>query len=145
MYATNMLRYVKGAHAERELLNYLYGIGWSVMRSAGSGVNSISPDIIAFKDGKGIAVESKAWEGNGIAIDHEKWGYLKQWETNTRMDTYMAWRMNRLGWYFIKLDEMSKTEKNYRVTKKNALKIGRKLEHVTGAPPLSAPSVGPDV
>jgi Holliday junction resolvase len=48
------------------------------------------------------------------------------------MDTYMAWRMSGDGWYFIKLEEMTKTEKNYTVTKKTAFKIGRKLEALIG-------------
>jgi len=123
-------RYSKGARAERELLNYLSSVGYSVMRSAGSGVNSISPDIIAIKNKKGIIFESKAWDSTSISIDHEKFNTLKTWENNTGMDTYMAWRMNGEGWFFIKLDEMTKTEKNYTVTKKDAFKIGRRLEHI---------------
>jgi Holliday junction resolvase len=125
-------RYSKGARAERELLNYLASIGFSVIRSAGSGVNSISPDIVAIKQGKGFAFESKAWDGTGISIDHEKFLSLKAWRDNSGMDTYMAWRMKGDGWYFIALDEMAKTDRNYRVTKRNAVKIGRRLEHLTG-------------
>ena len=129
-----MQRYSKGARAERELLNHLYSIGYSVVRSAGSGVNSVSPDIIAIKQGKGLAFESKAWDGNGISIDHEKFESLRQWRDNSGMDTYIAWRMNGAGWFFITLDEMSRTEKNYRVTKKNAIRINRRPEHLTGMP-----------
>ena len=127
-----MKRYSKGARAERELLNYLFSIGYSVVRSAGSGVNSISPDIVAIKDGKGLAFESKAWDRTSLSIDHEKFESLRSWRDNTRMDTYMAWRMNGSGWYFITLDEMKKTEKNYTVTKSSALKINRRLSHLTG-------------
>jgi Holliday junction resolvase len=123
-------RYSKGARAERELLNYLASIGYSVIRSAGSGVNSISPDVVAVKRGKGIAFESKAWESTSISIEPEKYESLKSWQDNSLMDTYMAWRMNGQGWYFIKLDEMKKTDKSYTVTKKIAIGIGRKLEHI---------------
>ncbi|MCL5433684.1 MAG: Holliday junction resolvase Hjc [Candidatus Marsarchaeota archaeon] len=125
-----MKKYSKGARAERELLNYLASIGYSVMRSAGSGVNSISPDIIAIKKGYGMFFESKAWDSTSIAIDHKKFNTLKYWSENTKMDAFMAWRMNGKGWFFIKLDEMTKTEKNYTITKKNALKIDRRLEHI---------------
>ncbi len=129
-----MTRYNKGARAERELLNYLYSIGYSVMRSAGSGVNPTSPpDIVAFKGKKGMAFESKAWDNGSLSIDHEKYNALCAWRDNSGMDTYMAWRMPGGAWYFIAMAEMNKTEKNYTVTKKNAIKIGRKLEHIVGS------------
>jgi Holliday junction resolvase len=123
-------RYSKGARGKRELLNTLYEKGFSVVRAAGSGVNSISPDVIAVKGGKGMVFECKAWDRGSLSIDHEKFESLRLWRDNAMMDTYMAWRMSGEGWYFIKLDEMKKTEKNYTVTKKIAVKIGRKLEHI---------------
>lgn len=123
-------RYSKGARGERELLNTLYEKGFSVVRAAGSGVNSISPDVIAVKGGKGMVFECKAWDRSSLSIDHEKFESMRLWRDNALMDTYMAWRMNGQGWYFIKLDEMTRTEKNYTVTKKTAFKIGRKLEHI---------------
>jgi Holliday junction resolvase len=123
-------RYSKGARGERELLNVLYEMGYSVVRAAGSGVNSISPDVIAVRDGKGMVFECKAWDRGSLSIDHEKFESLRLWRDNAMMDTYMAWRMNGEGWYFVKLDEMKKTEKNYTVTKKTAQAIGRKLEHI---------------
>ncbi len=123
-------RYSKGARGERELLNELYGRGYSVARAAGSGVNAISPDIIAVRGGKGIVFECKAWDRGSLSIDHEKFESLRLWRDNALMDTYMAWRMSGEGWYFIKLDEMTKNERSYTVTKKTAQAIGRKLEHI---------------
>ncbi|MCL5429997.1 MAG: hypothetical protein M1504_00800, partial [Candidatus Marsarchaeota archaeon] len=112
------------------LLNFLYSKGYSVIRSAGSGVNSISPDVIAIKKGKGLAFESKAWNGTSISIEPEKYRSLKDWEGNSGMETYMAWRMNGMGWYFIKLDELYVGEKNYTITKKLAIGINRRPEHI---------------
>ncbi len=123
-------RYSKGARGERELLNTFYENGFSVVRAAGSGVNGIAPDIVAVKEGKGYVFECKAWERGSLSIDHEKWESLRLWRDNAMMDTYMAWRMNGQGWYFIKLDEMTKTEKSYTITKKTAIKIDRRLEHL---------------
>lgn len=132
---TTMQRYSKGARAERELLNFLAGIGFSVIRAAGSGVNSVSPpDLVAVKKGKGLAFECKAWDNTSLAIDHEKFAALKNWMDNTGMETYMAWRMNGSGWFFIRLDEMSRTEKNYTVTKKIALGINRNLKQMFETP-----------
>ena len=123
-----MLRYNKGARSERELLNYLHERKFSVIRSAGSGVNSLSPDILAFKNGKGFAFECKAWNRTSVAIEIEKIESMMEWESNTGMDTYVAWKMNNMGWFFIKLAEMSKATANYTITKSIALKINRRME-----------------
>jgi Holliday junction resolvase len=100
------------------------------MRSAGSGVNSISPDLVAIKNGKGLAFECKAWEKSSLSIEPEKFESLCEWERNTGMQTFIAWRMNGESWFFIRLDEMKKTEKNYTVGKKLALSINRRLESI---------------
>ncbi len=124
-----MKRYVKGARSERELLAMLQSRGYSVMRAAGSGVSSVAPDIIAIKDGKGLAFECKAWQSN-LSIEKEKVSMLKGWRDNTRMQTMIAWRVNGKGWLFISLDELSETGKNFTVTMKRAGQIGRKIEHI---------------
>ena len=127
-----MKRYSKGARGERELLNFLYSKGYSVMRAAGSGVNSLGPDIIAFKEGTGLAFECKAWNKTSISIEVEKIEKLRQWESNTRMHTFIAWRMNGSGWFFISLDEMNRTTEYYTVTRRNALSINRKVDDILG-------------
>lgn len=123
-----VLRYCKGTRGERELLNFLYGKSYSVVRSAGSGVNSISPDIVAIKQGRGLAFECKAWDRSSLAIEPAKYDALLDWERNTGMGTFIAWRMNGQGWFFVKLAEMNRSEKSYTVTKRQALGIGRTLE-----------------
>lgn len=104
--------------------------GYSVMRSAGSGVNSITPDVISYKKGRGMAFECKAWNNGSISIEPEKFDVLKRWQDNTSMETFIAWKMNNMGWFFIRLGEMSRSQKNYTVTKKNAIKIGRVFESI---------------
>ncbi len=123
-----MHRYVKGARSERELINFFYKLNYSVIRSAGSGVNSLSPDIIVIKNKQGFAFECKAWDRTSLSIDKDRYQSLVDWETNTGMSTFLAWRMNIKGWYFIKLDEMNETNKHYTVTMTKALTIGRNLD-----------------
>jgi Holliday junction resolvase len=125
-----MHTYVKGARSERELLNRFYSLGYSVMRSAGSGVNSLGPDILAIKDGVCLAFECKAWERNRLSIDMEGFEKIRKWKENTKFPTYVAWRMNNRGWYFIELEEMKKGEKDYSITKKKTLEIGRDWERL---------------
>lgn len=125
-----MNRYTKGARGERELLNRLSEMGYSVIRSAGSGVNSISPDILALKANSGFAFECKAWDRGSVSIEPEKFEELRKWEKNAGMQTYIAWRMNSVGWYFVKLDEMNRNGKSYSVTKRKALEINRVFERL---------------
>ncbi|MDE1846030.1 MAG: hypothetical protein KGH53_02005 [Candidatus Micrarchaeota archaeon] len=125
-----MLRYQKGARGERELLNRFFDLGYSVIRSAGSGVNSISPDIFVMKGGRGFAFECKAWDKDSISIEWDKWDALKKWEENSKLPMFMAWRMSNVGWFFIRLDEMRKNTKSYSVTKKTAIKIGRVFDNL---------------
>ncbi len=125
-----MLRYVKGARGERELLGKFLERGYSVIRSAGSGVNSISPDIAVIRKGKGLSFECKAWENGRVAIEKEKYAALKNWQENTSMPTYIAWRMNGRGWFFIRLEEMEENEKSFSITRKKTLEINRDFDFV---------------
>ncbi len=125
-----MNRYVKGARCERELLSKLNEMGYSIIRAAGSGVNSISPDIMGIKKDHALCFECKAWDSSSISIDHEKYASLMKWRTNTGMGTYMAWRVSNEGWYFIALEELVKNEKSYSITLKKAKSIDRRLERV---------------
>jgi Holliday junction resolvase len=126
----HLTRYSKGARGERELLTELHERGYSVMRSAGSGVNTLSPDLIAIKGEDALAFECKAWESSSVSIENERYEKLVEWARNTRMRTFVAWRMNGKGWLFIKPEEMNPQEKNWTVTKKNAVVINRRLEAI---------------
>ncbi len=121
---------MKGARSERELLNIFYNMGYSVLRSAGSGVNSLGPDIIAIKDKVCIAIECKAWEKNRLSIDMDGYKKLYEWEQNTKFPTYIAWRMNGKGWFFIKLDELKQGEKDYSITRIKVLEMNRILDSI---------------
>ncbi|HUC39127.1 MAG TPA: Holliday junction resolvase Hjc [Candidatus Acidoferrum sp.] len=125
-----MTRYSKGARCERELLTILHDRGYSVVRSAGSGVNSISPDLVAVRKGRGLAFECKAWESTSISIDPDKYRSLVEWEQNSEMQTFIAWRMNGQGWFFVGLGELFRAEKNYTITMKDAKRINRKIDEI---------------
>ena len=55
-----MSRKSKGINAERELIHKFWANGWAALRSAGSGsMRYPSPDIIAAKINRRIAIEAK--------------------------------------------------------------------------------------
>jgi len=122
--------YAKGARTERELLAIFSNKGYSVIRSAGSGVNALSPDIIAVKQGKLIAVECKAWNKSSLALDKEQYEKLQEWQNNSGFATFVGWRMNGSGWYFIRLEEFEKGQNAYNITKNKVLQINRRLEDI---------------
>ena len=127
-----MHRYGKGARSERELIQIFSQGGFSVIRAAGSGVNSLSPDILVFRRGRQYALECKAWNNGRVAIEPDKYEALRRWEDNTGITTMIAWKMPYEGWYFIYLNELEKNERSYSITKRRAREINRKLDALKG-------------
>ena len=142
-----LTNYAKGARCERELIKILESNGYHVMRAAGSGVSSSSPpDIIAIKDGKGVIFECKAWEKSSLAFEKDKINMLTEWERNTQMQLFFAWRMNGKGWYFVKQQELRETEMSFVVTKRRAMEINRNIHQIlslTNNPQTVAPVLLP--
>ncbi len=127
-----LARYDKGARSERELLGILSQAGFSVLRSAGSGVNALSPDLMAVRNGRVLAIECKAWNRGSISLDPDQYEKLVEWKANTRFPTLVAWRMNGAGWFFIELEEFTKGRSNWNITKRKVLGLNRKLDDVIG-------------
>ena len=125
-----MAMYGKGARSERELIGLFSEKGYSVIRAAGSGVAGECPDLLAFRSGVQYAFECKAWGGERVAVDREHFDALRRWEENTGITTMLAWRMDRLGWFFIYLSELEENPKSYSMTKARALEINRGLGEV---------------
>jgi len=122
-----MHRYSKGARAERELLEILKGKGYMVVRAAGSGVNSISPDLIAVKNGKVYAFECKFWDRSNLSLEKDKILYLKEIQKQGVI-SFVAWKIPRLGWFLIEPKEFKEQKKNYSISKDRVLQINRNLE-----------------
>jgi Holliday junction resolvase len=120
--------YVKGSRAERELIDFFSSKECSVIRAAGSGVNSLSPDLLVFRRGMQLAIEAKAWEKENLNINREQFENLKKWELNTGINCYVGWRRSREPWYFIPLSVFKENTKSFAVNWKQAQVIGKKVE-----------------
>ncbi len=125
-----MTRYQKGASAERELLNSLYDRGYAVIRAAGSGVNALGPDLVVLKNNVAIAFECKSGYKSGLSIEEEQYKKITEWAERTTFPIYVAWRINREGWFFILPSELRKTERHRVITPREARAINRSLEAV---------------
>lgn len=122
--------YVKGARAERELIHYFSGHGFEVIRAAGSGVNSLSPDLLAFRAGRQYAIECKAWDSGSLSFDKGRYAAMKRWEEITGITYLIGWRVSRDGWYFFPIHLLGEQKKNYTITLSKAKMAGRRLEEL---------------
>ena len=122
--------YVKGAAAERELIQFFSGRGFAVIRAAGSGVNSLSPDILAFKAGRQYAIECKAWDAGSLSFEKEKVAHMKEWEEVTGITYFIGWRVSRQGWFLFPVHMLEEKGKTYTITLARAKLAGRKPEEL---------------
>jgi Holliday junction resolvase len=125
-----MRTYVKGSRAERELIDYFSRNGFCVIRAAGSGVNSLSPDILVFRRGIQIGIEAKAWEKTNLNIEREQFVNLRKWEETSGITCLVGWRRNRKGWTFVPLPLFKENEKSFGINWENACSLGRKQEEL---------------
>ncbi|MEK6924400.1 MAG: Holliday junction resolvase Hjc [Candidatus Micrarchaeota archaeon] len=124
-------RYVKGAHAERELLALLQQKGFKVVRAAGSGVQGDCPDLLALSSTRKFAVECKAWK-KAVYIDKPKFIQMEEWEKATGMPVLLAWKPHRKNWAFFPLSAMRETSQSHTVGEGD-LALGMTLEEITAA------------
>ena len=125
-----MLSYRKGSRAERELIDFFSGKGFCVIRAAGSGVNSLSPDILIFRRGMQFGIEAKAHEKKNLNISREQFDNLKRWEDVSGINCFIGWRRNREPWYFLPLALFRENGKSFSIGWENAVALGKKLEEI---------------
>ena len=128
-----MAHYRKGADAERELIKALWSAGLAVLRVAGSGVNPLPcPDVVALSPKKTLAFECKAWKGNHLAISIENMSEELEWSERAGADFFIAWKVPRKGWLFVKPSAFHKTSKNYMLSLHEARKQNNDLNVIIG-------------
>jgi len=115
----------KGSNAERELLFDLFNKGFAVSRVAGSGSSQLpTPDVLAFKAGKAIAIECKTKKGEYLNIRQEQVEELQLWEKLSGLKALVAWRLTKGQWYFIGIDKLNKTKKAYSIKREEIKEKG---------------------
>ncbi|MCX8197841.1 MAG: Holliday junction resolvase Hjc [Candidatus Micrarchaeota archaeon] len=122
--------YRKGARAERELVHFFSKNGFAVIRAAGSGVNSISPDLLAFRQARQYAIECKAWDSGRLSFGKEKVEKMKEWEDATGITYLIGWRLPRQGWLFFPPHVLEEQEKSFSISLEKAKLAARKLEEL---------------
>ena len=118
------MSYKKGVRLERELLELFAEHGFCVVRAAGSGHNTKSPDILVFKQGLQYGIEVKGHDKDTLFLSSKQMHLLKQWEKISCISTFVAWRKKRKEWRFIPLFLFKKTKKHYAISWKDVEKKG---------------------
>lgn len=120
--------YAKGYRGEREMLHTLAGMGYMVMRAPHSGSTSLaSPDIIAAKHGKLIVLECKSRKG-AFTVPMEQLRELREWQEKAGAHAYVAWKMSRKGWRFLRLKDVH--DNNGNIGKKFAEAKGINIDEI---------------
>lgn len=103
----------KGTDAERELIHRFWSNGWVAARVAGSGSMPYpSPDIIAAKHPRSIVIESKVTKDDKQYFEKEKIDELRIFARAMNSEAYVAVKFNRVGTYFVSLDDLKDAGKS---------------------------------
>ncbi|MBU1203820.1 MAG: Holliday junction resolvase, partial [Nanoarchaeota archaeon] len=115
----------KGTRYERELLHLFYDNGFMPVRIAGSGNVTIpSVDLLVGKKGVVFAIECKSIKKGTKYIDKEKIGQLVEFATNFGATPLVGMRFDRVGWFFMNVDELRDSGNCYAVGLNDAKEKG---------------------
>ena len=115
----------KGSIAERDLVALFWENGWSAHRIAGSGSSKYdSPDVIAGKAERKIAIEAKITKETTKYFTEKEILSLQSFSSIFGAEPWTAVKFPKTDWLFISLEDLDKTEKNYKITLEKAKKKG---------------------
>ncbi len=104
--------YAKGYRAERGLVHELSKRGYMTIRAPRSGrIGLPSPDVIAAKDGSILVIECKSREG-AFTVEQEQLEQLKEWQNKAMAKAYVAWKVARKDWLFLRLADVEANKGN---------------------------------
>ncbi len=100
----------KGSTAERELLHKFHGVGWGVMRAAGSGSTSVPcVDLLTSNSKRTLAIECKSSSFEKFYIDLEDIEQLREFSQKFGAEPVLGVRFNRSEWFFFSPEILTKT------------------------------------
>lgn len=107
----------KGINAERELIHMFWANGWCAHRIAGSGSSKYpSPDIIAARVDRKLAIEAKVINELNKYLAAEDVEQLNVFSALFGAEAWIAVKFKRNDWFFIKTNELVKTEKGFSIS-----------------------------
>ncbi|HLD89326.1 MAG TPA: Holliday junction resolvase Hjc [Candidatus Nanoarchaeia archaeon] len=126
-----MTRKSKGTNAEREIVRMFWQNGWACFRSAGSGsMRFPGPDIIAGNKVRKIAIECKTTKGTSIYLDDHDVSQIKEFSDSFGAEPWVGVRFDKVGWFFLNLEDIEKTGKGYKLDLFGAKRKGLSFEEL---------------
>lgn len=105
-------KYRKGYMGEWLLTHELSKRGYMVVRTPRSGsIGLPSPDIIAAKGDRLIVIECKSRE-DAFKVPDGQLKQLQEWHLKTKAEAFIAWKISRRGWFFLRLEDVMKNNGN---------------------------------
>ncbi len=125
----------KGIDAERELIHKFWAAeGWAAIRIAGSGSSRYpSTDILAGNRARKLAVECKSTKSSLIYLPKEEISQLKIFGDRFGAELWIGARFNNNPWYFMSLDDLKETDKNFAISLEQAKNKGLLFEELIEA------------
>lgn len=121
----------KGTTAERELIHLFWNNGWAAVRVAGSGSSQFpSADIIAGLKDKKLAIECKSVKSKYKYFEIDEISQFKEFVNKFGATGLIGMRFDRIGWYFVKLEDLEFTGKLYSANLSLAKEKGLKFEEI---------------
>ncbi len=118
----------KGSQAERELLDMFVENNFRAVRVAGSGVMETADcDLIAGTKGRKYSIEVKSSKKPVKYISKKQIDNFMVFSEIFDLSPVIAVRFNRLGWFFIKPENLEDSGKNFVVNLKNVRTNGKRF------------------
>lgn len=121
----------KGTNAERELLHSFWEAGWATIRVAGSGsMQYPSPDIISGKGKRKLVIECKACKNSSQYLTKKEIEELKEFSKIFGAEAWISVKFNNKGWFFIQLEDLEDSGKNYVIKYEKAKLLGLRVNEL---------------
>ncbi|MCH8004165.1 MAG: Holliday junction resolvase [Nanoarchaeota archaeon] len=121
----------KGINAERELVHMFWSKGFACIRIAGSGSNKYpSPDLLVGNKLRRLAIECKVTKDDKKYFEKKNIDALKKFSDIFGAEPWIAIKFKDHDWYFVSLEDMEETDKNYIINVDIAKKSGLLFEEI---------------
>lgn len=129
-----MNRKAKGLSAERELIHKFWNNGWSALRVAASGaVKYPAPDVIAGNNIRKIAIECKVTKAVRQYLTKKEVAELQEFSRIFGAEPWIGVKFNNVAWYFLTLEDLEDSGKNYGISLQTAKRKGFMFEEMIKA------------
>jgi Holliday junction resolvase len=123
----------KGTAAERELIHFFNEHGWVAFRAAGSGSNKYPcPDLVAGNALRKLAIEVKVTAGSSKYFTRKEIEELSFFARGFGAEPWVAIKFNRIGWFFVSVEDLKETSKSFAITVEHAKRKGLSPDDVLG-------------